>query len=116
MDGLAVLVVQVDAVHELAVDVKLLMEGRPVADAHRLATPVSVQVRQLPLGDVGLAADGEHDGQAAVVDARLDQALADEAHVGVGLLGEAQAEQDVDGEAGVAHPGETVVPVASPGD
>lgn len=39
--GLAVLVVQVDAVHELAVDVELLVEGGAVADANGGAASVS---------------------------------------------------------------------------
>lgn len=112
MDGLAVLVVQVDAVHELAVNVELLVEGGAVADANGLAAAVAVEVREFMLGDVGLAADGEHDGETAVFHAGFEKTLADEVHVGVCFFGEAQAEEDVDCEAGVADPGEAVVPVS----
>lgn len=43
-DGLAVLVVQVDAVHQLAVDVELLVEGGAVADADGGAAAVAGEV------------------------------------------------------------------------
>ena len=39
--GLAVFVVEVDCVHELAVDVELLMEGCTVSDADGLAVAVA---------------------------------------------------------------------------
>ncbi len=85
VDGLAILIVQINAVHELAVDVKLLVEGSTVSDAHRAAPSVSLEVRQLQLGNFCLTADGEHDGQGTVGTARLDKPLGDEPHIGICL-------------------------------
>ena len=58
-------VVEVDRVHELAVDVELELPGRGVADPHRRRAPVAVQVAQLPLGQLGAPVDAVHDLQRA---------------------------------------------------
>ena len=50
-------------VEQLAVDVELALAPRAVADPHRRAVAPARQVGQLPLGEVVLAADAEHDLQ-----------------------------------------------------
>src|SRR6266540_5428517 len=49
---------------QLTVDVELALEPRAVADPDRAAAPPAGQMRQLPLGQVMLAADPEPDLQA----------------------------------------------------
>src|SRR5205823_12895854 len=60
-DGLAVLVVQVDGIDQLAVDVELELVGRAVADAHRCRSAVALEVVELDLLEVGAAVDAVHD-------------------------------------------------------
>ena len=50
---------------QLSVDVELPLAPGTVADPHRGGLPPARQVRQLPLGQVVLAADAEHDLQVA---------------------------------------------------
>ena len=64
-DGRDVLVVQVDRVHQLAVDVQLELPVGGVADPHRPRAAVAVQVVELLLGQVGPAVDAVHELQRA---------------------------------------------------
>ena len=50
---------------QLAVDVDLALVPGAVADPHRPAVAPALEVRQLALGEVVLAADAEHDLQPA---------------------------------------------------
>lgn len=92
------------------------MKSRAVADTDGAATAIPLEMVQGELGDVGVASDGEHDGQAAIWSPRVDESLHDELHVGVGLGLEAEAEKNVDGEARVSDPGVAVVPVPHAAD
>ena len=113
-DRLAVLVEQIDRVQQLAVDVELQLVVGAVADPHRTRAHVAVEVIEHLLGQVLLAVDAVHDLQAGV---RLRCAvLGDEPEEALRLLLEAQAQERVDRERRVAHPGVAVVPVALAAD
>src|SRR5262249_13848905 len=107
------LVVEVDGVDQGAVDVQLELVGGGVADPDRRGALVPLQVRQLAFGQLGAAVDAVHDlqrsGGGAVAGADV---RGQELHEGGGLAAEAEPEQRVDGEGGVAHPHVAVVPVA----
>ena len=88
-----------------------------VADPHRPRAAVAVQVRQLLLGQVGPAVDAVHELQRAVaVGLVLVPAGGQPVHEPGRLLGEADPQQGVEGEGGVADPGVAVVPVPHPAD
>src|SRR5207244_2765404 len=57
----AVLVVEVDAVDQLAVDVELELCRRPVADPHRRRARVALEVVEGLLGQLLAAVDAVHD-------------------------------------------------------
>ncbi|MNL07663.1 hypothetical protein D3C87_1283490 [compost metagenome] len=111
-DGFAVFVDQVNRVHQLAKDIELDLFVSLIADAHRLCATMTGQVCQLYLRQLLATVDGIQDIEFH----RLAPAVADPpaqpAHVGVGLFDEAQAHERIDGERGVADPGEAIVPVA----
>ena len=101
---------------QLSVDVELALAPRAVADPHRGGLAPARQVRQLPLGQVPLAADAEHDLQVAGL---LEGAGRGGGHVVeelVGLVGAGRHPQRLDGERGVPDPGVAVVPVAGAAD
>ena len=102
--GLSVLVVEVDGIQQFSVDVELLVERSSVAYSDRLAAPVPVKMREIDFGNVCFASDSKHDGKAAIGAAGLQDALADELHVSIGLFLEAEPQQDVHREARVPHP------------
>lgn len=96
------------------------MEDGRVADAHGLAALVPFQMAQLDLGDLVLAANGEHERQEGPLRARpglllrvREDPVEDEVHVRLRLLAVAHLEEDVEGEGRVADPGVPVVPVAA---
>ena len=62
----AVLVVQIDRVHQLAVDVELQVLAGGVADAHRPRAAVAVEVVELDLGELVTAVDAVHHVERAV--------------------------------------------------
>ena len=107
----AVLVVEVDGVHQLAVDVELELLHRAVADAHRARALVAGEVLEHRLLAHGLAADVVHDLQGPRL-VQLAAALGEPLHEVAGLLGEADPHERVDGEGRVADPHVAVVPVA----
>ena len=96
-------------VEGLAVDVDLALAVRAVADAHRPAAAMAIEVVEHPLGELVLAPD-------AVDGLEAGQALADRAGevvVEAARLGAvAEHREPIEGEAGVAQPAEAVVPVA----
>jgi hypothetical protein len=55
----------VNRAEQLAVDVKLTLLPRSVADPHRGRSSPTLQVRQLALGQIPFAADAKHDLQVA---------------------------------------------------
>lgn len=61
-NGLAMLVVEVDAVHEFPVDVELDMVGGCVANTDRGGVLVTREMIQCELGQVGRSIDAEHQG------------------------------------------------------
>ena len=85
VDGPAVLVEEVDGIHQLAVDVELELVGRGVADAHGAAATVAVEVVQLDLGQLVAAVDAVHELQT-LVGFSLAAARLDPAHERGGLV------------------------------
>ena len=101
---------------QLAVDVELALAPGPVADPNGNGLPPARQVGQLPLGQVVLAADAEHDLQVAVL---LEGSGGGGGHVVeelVGLIGTGRHPQRLDGERGVSDPRVAVVPVSGAAD
>ena len=96
---------------QLAVHVQLPLGPRAVAHPHRLAVPPPGQVRQLPLGQVALAADPEHDLQVGPALQLRRCRVGQEAEELVRLVGARRHPQRLHGQAGVADPGVAVVPV-----
>ena len=116
-EGRAVLVEQVDGVHQLAVDVELQLAVGGVADPHRARAAIALQVRQLLLDQIGPAVDAVHQLQGTVASGLvLVPAGGQPVHEPGRLLGEADPHQGVQGEGGVAHPGVAVVPVPHAAD
>ena len=112
-DRLGVLVVEVDRVDQLAVDVELELLGRAVSDPDGRRAGVALEVVEHGLLEVGPAVDAVHDLKRAVTAAgRLAEAVGEPAHERLRLLGEAEPQERVEGEGGVADPGVAVVPVA----
>src|SRR5829696_2737647 len=112
-DGVAVLVVEIDRVHQLAVDVQLQLVVGTVADPDRPRAPVALQVLQGLLGEVAPPIYAVHELQRAVW-SRLAAAVLEPAHERLSLLGEPDAQETVEGEGGVTDPRVTVTPVALP--
>ena len=111
------LVGEEDAVQRLAVDVELELVGGAVADADRARAAVTGPVLQRLLLEVRGAVDPVHDVQRATLAADLlGHPVPQPAAELRRFLGEPQPQQRVDGERGIAHPGEAVVPVALPAD
>ena len=108
----AVVVGEGHRVHRLAVDVELQLVGGAVADPHRLRAAPPLEVIEDLLGQVGGAVDPVHDLERAARVARmLGGAVAQPVDEPLRLVGEAEAEQRVDGERAVPDPGVPVVPV-----
>ena len=102
----------VGGVEQLAVDVELELAGGAVSDSHRGGAHVALEVRELELGKVRAAVDPVHQLQrAGGRSGRVARAHADEGAERLRLLREAEPEQRVEGEGGVANPGVAVVPV-----
>src|SRR5215212_1661157 len=112
-DGVTVLVVEVDSVHQLTVDVQLQLVVGTVADPDRPRAPVALQMLQSLLGEVAPPIYAVHELQRAVR-LRLVAAVLEPAHERLSLLGEPDAQETVEGEGGVTDPGVTVIPVALP--
>ena len=88
-----------------------------VADPHRARVAVARPVRVLDLRQLGPPVDPVHDLQRPRrPDLPLARAVGEPAHERRGLLGEAEPEQAVERERGVADPRVAVVPVALAAD
>ena len=101
---------------QFSIDVELALAPGTVADPHGDGLPPARQVGQLPLGQVALAADSEHDLQVAVL---LEGSGSGGGHVLeelVRLIGAGRHPQRLDGERGVSDPGVAVVPVPGAAD
>ena len=119
-DAGPVLVEQVDRVDQVAVDVELQLARGGVPDADRARPGVAGQVVELDLLVGHAAVEVVEDAQRAEpVRARvvlLAEPLGQPADERAGLVEEAEPQQRVQAEAGVAHPHVAVVPVAGAAD
>ena len=114
-DGGAVLVVEVDGVHELAVDVELQLVVGAVAEPDRARAAVAVEVIQGLLRQVLPSVYPVHELQRPVGFGPL-AARFQPVHEPLRLFREPDAQETVEGEGGVPDPGVAVVPVALPAD
>jgi len=96
---------------QLTIHVELPLEPRAVADPDRAAAPPARQMRQLPLGQVPLAADAEHDLQVRAALQPGGGRIGEEGEELVRLIRASRHPQSLHGQAGVTHPGVAVVPV-----
>ena len=112
VDALEVLGQLPGSVEQLAVHVELALAPRPVADAHGSAVTPAGEVRKVPLGEVTLTADAEHDRQVDALVHRGRSSSRHEVEELVGFVGAGGDPQRLDREAGIADPGVAVVPVA----
>src|SRR6266511_2586244 len=111
VDPAELLVQALGRAEQLAVDVELALVPGAVADPHRPAAAPAPQVGQLPLGEVALAADPEHDLEVGPTVELGGGRAGQEPEELVGLVGAGGHPQGLHGEAGVPHPGVAVVPV-----
>src|SRR5215216_5831417 len=86
-DGVSILVVEVDGVHQLAVDVELQLVVGAVPDPDRARTTVTLQVIQGLLRQVSASVDAVHQLKRAVR-LRVVGAVLEPTHERLGLLGE----------------------------
>ena len=117
-DRRAVLVVEVDRVEQLAVDVELELARGTVPHTDGAGLAVALQVVEGELVQLATAVDAVDDLERpvrVVGDARL-AAVAEPADKRTHLVGEADPEEPVERERGVADPGVAVVPVPVPAD
>jgi len=100
---LAVLIVEVYSIHQLAIDIKLFVKCSPIAYSNWLGVAMASEMRELDLGKVCIASNVEHDWKGTRPGvSRILQAVGDEGHVSFRFLGETHTEQDVDCERAVA--------------
>lgn len=74
--------------HEFSVDVKLLVERRPIADSDGLAPLITIQVVEFLFRNLSLAPDGIHDSEPAIIGRGLLEYGIYKLHVGIGLFRE----------------------------
>src|SRR5215469_1869896 len=110
-DRRTVLVVQVDRVHQLAVDIELEVVESRVPDTDRPGSHVAFEMRQGLLGQRMTAIEPIHDLERAV-GLELLAALRHPAHEGGRLFRVAEAHESLEDERRVADPGVAIVPVA----
>ena len=116
-DRPAVLVEQVDGVHQLAVDVELELVVGAVSDAYRLRAPIALEVVERLLGQLAPPVDRVHDLERARHRIGVgDDPVAEPVGEGLRLVGEPQAKQGVERERRVPDPRVAVVPVAAAPD
>ncbi len=102
----------VGGVHELAVDVQLALIPRPVAHPNRPAVAPPAEVRQLPLAQVVLAADPEHDLELAAATDLEQRVVGQEVEEAVGIIRTGGHPEGSQREAGIADPCVSIIPVA----
>src|SRR5581483_3974343 len=99
-----------------AVDVERELAMGVVADAHRRRAAITGEVIERELGQAVAAVDAVDDLWRAAAGTSLAAARLEPAHEGARLVGEADAQQAVDGERSVADPAIAIVPVARAAD
>jgi hypothetical protein len=92
------LVVKVDRVQELAIDVELQLTSRFVPHPHRGRASVTLEMRQLPLGQIQPSVDAVHDLQRSVWAPVGSGAAGQEFHECGRLVLESELEERVDAE------------------
>jgi len=125
-DRLSILVVKIDAVHELSINIELLVKGSCIANSDRSATSVAGEMTvtcylspgtktfnlpELNLRDVRLATNSEHDWKCSVRRSRLSETITHEHHIGVSFFRETHSQENVYGKAGVSNPGKSIIPI-----
>ena len=113
--GLAVLVVEIHRVHQIADDVELELAGGVVAGADGRGPLVALEVIEDRLGQLGAAVDAVEHLQARV-GAEVAEALLEKLDEVPRLIREPDPEEGVHRERRVPHPGVAIVPVALPAD
>ncbi len=114
VDRRAVAAVVVDGVDQLAVDVELELVRGAVPDPDGRGALIALEVLEHLLLELRAAIDPVHDLERAVaLRPVLAEALAQPLPERRGLFGEAQPQERVERERGVADPGVAVVPVAT---
>src|SRR5439155_10795049 len=116
-DRLGIFIVQVDSVHQLAVDVelKLLMSG--VADAHRPRAAVAFEVVQDRLREIGSAVNAIHHLQwRGFIAGSFLPAVFEPIFKPRRLFSDADAEQSIQSESGIANPSIAIIPIADAAD
>ena len=111
----AVLVVEIDRIHQLAGDIELELLPGGIADPDRARAAIPLEVLENHLGELVPPVDAVHDLQRLAL-GQLSAAGLEPVHERRRLLLEADAKQRVEGERGVANPGVAVVPVAPAAD
>ena len=111
-DGFAVLVHQINRVHQFAIDIQLDLIERLIAHPHRLGAAVAAQVVEGGFRQFLATVDAVQDVDLGRLAAAVADPAPEPAHIGVGFLDETQAHERIDGERGIADPGIAVVPVA----
>ncbi len=106
------LVVEVDRVHELAIDVELQLTSRVVPDPYRSRAAVTLEISELPLSQVHPSVDAVHDLQWSMWAPVGSSASGQEVHEGGRLALESELQERVDAEGCVPYPDVAVVPVA----
>src|SRR5207302_631609 len=96
------------SVDDPAIPVELVLVGGAVADANRLALRIAGPAVEFPLGGRVAAVEGEQYGELRALEAAGVQQPGEEP---AGLVDLAGAQEGADADAGVAGPGEPVVPV-----
>jgi hypothetical protein len=100
----------------LAVDVKLALLPRAVSDPDRTAAAPTRQMRQVALRQVTFPADAEHDLQLRVVLKLRGTRIGEEEEELARLVRTGRHPQGLHRQAGVAHAGVAIVPVALAAD
>ena len=115
-DRLRPFVVEVDRVHELAIDVKLQLTRRVVPHPHRGRPSVTLEIWQLPLRQIHPSVDAVHDLQGSMWAPVGSRAPGQEVHECGRLVLESEPQERVDAERSVPYPHVAVIPVPLPSD
>jgi hypothetical protein len=115
-DRTDIFVGEVERIHQLAVDVSLVLIGSGVADTDGRRAHVAFPMRERLLGWERLAVNCENGWERLAGAGMFGGVVLQPIDKAGGFLIKAQTNESVDGEGGVANPGEAVVPVASAAD
>src|SRR5260370_1097076 len=112
-DGANVLVEQVKRVHDLAINIKLELRNRGIADAHGARPAISLPVFQDLLGNPGVATNAGENRKWSVRAVLLGCVFLKPIDEPCCFGSEANAEKGVNRESRVARPSVAVIPVPS---